>query len=70
MNDYFLFANYVPKQAIGSLHQLGIVVSNEIIQRAFQVNARAILTILEKRVKSQRFFIFYDNMNFYENIRN
>ena len=34
------------------------------------MNAWAILTMLEERVKSQRFFIFYDNINFYENVCN
>ena len=70
MNGHFLFANYVAKRAIESLHQLGIVVSNETIWRALQVNAWAILTILEEWVKSQQFFIFYNNINFYENVRN
>ena len=35
MNGHFLFAKHVPKRAIESLHQLGIVVSNKTIQRAF-----------------------------------
>ena len=70
MNGHFLFANHVPKQVIESVHQLSIVVSNETIQRALQVNVWAILIILEERLKSQLFFISYDNMNFCKNVRN
>lgn len=69
MNGHFLFANHVPKRTIEFLYQMGLVVSNETIRRALQINARAILSMLDERIKNQQFFISYDNMNFYENVR-
>lgn len=47
---------------------MGVVVSSETICQTFKTNANAILKNLQDRVQSERFFIFYDNMNFYENI--
>lgn len=70
INGHFLFANHVPKRTIESRHQISLVVSNETIRRALQVNARAILSMLDKRIKNQQFFISYNNINFYENVRN
>ena len=43
--------------------------SSEIICWGLQVNLQAILSRFEKRAQTQRFFISYDNINFYENIR-
>ncbi len=48
---------------------MGFVVSSETICRGLQVNARVILSRLKERAQTQRFFISYDNMNFYEKVR-
>ena len=48
---------------------MGVVVSSETICQALKTNADAILNNLQDRVQSERFFISYDNMNFYERVR-
>ena len=70
LNGYFLFANHVPKRAVETLHQMGFVVSSNTICQTLQVNAQAILSRLKERAQSQRLFISYNNMNFYEKVRN
>lgn len=66
---YFLFASNVPKRYVESLHQMGIIVSSETIWQVLNTNAVAILKNLQNCVQSKRFFISYDNMNFYKNVR-
>ncbi len=39
LNGHYLFANHISKHAIESLHQMGIVVLNETVWQALQVNA-------------------------------
>ncbi len=39
LNRYYLFANYIPKYAIESLNQMGIIVLNETVWQALQVIA-------------------------------
>lgn len=52
LNRHFLFANYVPKRTIETLHQMGFVVSNKTICQAFQVNTQVIFSRLKKHVQS------------------
>lgn len=51
-----------------SLHQIEVVVSSKTICRVLKTNADAILNNLQDRVQSERFFILYHNMNFYERV--
>ncbi len=69
LNGHFLFANHVPKRAVESFYQMVFVVLNETICRGFQVNMRAILSRLKERAQTQRFFISYNNINFYEKVK-
>lgn len=70
INEQFLYANYIFKKAIKSYHQIGLVVSIETIQRFLQINTWAILSMLKKRIKTQQFFLSYNNMNFYDYVYN
>ncbi len=67
---YYAFSANIPKRSIESLYQMGIIVSYELIWRRLQVNAKAIMEEITKKTRFNRFFILYDNMNFYEHIRN
>lgn len=69
VNSQFAFANNVPKQFVESFHQMGILVSYESIRCGLQTNAKTIMDIIVDKTRSSRFFISYDNMNFYENAR-
>lgn len=66
---YFGFADNASKHTVEALHQLGLLVSYETIRRALKVNAVAIKELAKRRILEERFFISYDNMNFYEHIR-
>ncbi len=63
------FAHNIPKRAIETFHQMGLTVSYESIRRAFAANADAVEREMKKKVLTRRFFISYDNMNFYEYVR-
>ncbi|MCJ1342648.1 hypothetical protein MMC31_000835 [Peltigera leucophlebia] len=69
VNRYFGFAQNVPKRCIEVLHQMGVMVSGETICRSLQYNATAIVELLKDLVANEAFFVLYDNMNFYEKVR-
>lgn len=48
---------------------MDIVIFNETIWQALQVNAQGILSKLKEWAWSQCLFILYDNINFYETVR-
>ena len=64
--DYFAFANNASKRMVKVFHQMGIMVVYETVQRAFQVSATAIIEELKAKVWKRRFFLSFDNMNFYD----
>lgn len=63
------FAHNIPKRAVETFHQMGLLVSYESIRRALAANANAVEAELREKVQKYRFFISYDNMNFYEHVR-
>lgn len=63
------FAYNIPKRAIETFHQMGVIVSYESIRRALAANANAVEAEMREKVRTHRFFISYDNMNFYEHVR-
>ena len=66
MNRQFLSANHLSKRVIESLYQMDLIVSNKTISKVFRINIWAAPFIIKEWVKTQQFFIFYDNINFYE----
>ena len=48
---------------------MDIIVLYESIRRGLQVNAIAIMEKIVEKTWFHRFFISYDNMDFYENVR-
>lgn len=64
----FLFANNVLKYCVELLHQIGVVLFSKTICQALKTNADVILKNLHDHVQFKRFFISYNNINFYKNI--
>ena len=48
---------------------MGLLVLYESICRAFTLNAGAVKAQLREKVRKYRFFILYENMNFYKHVR-
>ncbi len=48
---------------------MGTLVSYESLCRGLQANAKAVMEAILEKTQNRRFFMLYDNMNFYENIR-
>lgn len=69
VNGHLSFAHNVPKRYIEIFHQLGIIVLYESIRRTLNANALAVKKALQEKATKKRFFISYDNMNFYEKAR-
>lgn len=63
------FAHSLPKRAIETFHQMGLAVSYKSIRRALGANANAVEREMREKIMTRRFFILYDNMNFYEHVR-
>lgn len=51
-----------------SFHQMGIIVSYEFICQSLNTNALAVKEVLQDKITEKRFFIFYNNINFYNRI--
>ena len=66
---YYAFSSNIAKRSIESLHQMHIIVSYESIWRGLQVNAQAVIKEILDKTRFHRFFILYDNINFYEYVR-
>ncbi len=69
VNTQFAFANNVPKQFVESFHQMSLLVSYKSLRRSLQANAKAVMEEILEKTQTRQFFISYDNMNFYENVR-
>lgn len=63
---HFAFSGNIPKCSIKSFYQMGMIVLYKSIQRGLQVNAKAVIEEIVNKTRFYRFFILYDNMNFYE----
>ena len=68
VNTQFTFTNNVPKRFMESFHQIGYLVSYESLCCDLQANAKAVMEEILEKTQTQRFYISYNNMNFYENI--
>ncbi len=66
---YAAFAHNIPKRAIKTFYQMGLTVSYESIRRTLAANANAVEREMKEKVLTRRFFISYDNINFYEHVR-
>lgn len=65
---HFLFTYIVSKHVTKTIHQLSLVISNKIIDCYLITNISVIPKNLEIKVSCHRFFILYNNINFYKNI--
>lgn len=69
MNAQFAFANNIPKQFVQSFHQISIFVSYESLCCGLQANAKTVIEAILEKTQNRQFFISYNNMNFYKNVR-
>lgn len=69
MTGYFSFAHNVSERKIEVYHKMGLVVSYETVWRALNANEQAVLRLLRERVNVERFFLSYNNMNFYKKVQ-
>lgn len=70
VNIQFVFVNNVQKRCIELFHQLGLIVLYKSLRHSLQLNTKAVMDLIIEKMRSQQFFILYDNINFYENVRN
>lgn len=70
VNTQFAFANNVSKRFVESFHHISTLVSYESLRYGLQANAKVIMEAIMEKTKNCQFFISYDNINFYENVRN
>ena len=66
---YLAYADNVTKRMVEILHRIGLTVTYETVRRALHVNAKAVLAELKEKAWERRFFLSYNNMNFYEHRR-
>ena len=66
---YFLFATNTAKRCTEVLHRLGLSVAYETVIRALRDNGDASHRKLLEAIRHHRFFVCFDNMNFYRNVR-
>ena len=69
MRGYFLFASNTAKRCIEVLRRLSISVLYETIISALRRNGEASLKQLSEEIRHRRFFVSFDNMNFFRNVR-
>ena len=70
VTGYFTFAHNVSKKGTKVYHKMSLIVLYKIVQQALNANGQAILRLLCEKVNVERFFLSYDNMNFYEKVQN
>ncbi len=63
------FVYNIRKCVVENFYQMKILVSYESIRRALAANANVVEAKMREKVQTRRFFISYDNMNFYEHVR-
>ncbi len=66
MAGYFAYADNITKRVVDNLHCMGFLVTYETVRQVLQANSLAINKELQKKVWKWRFFLFFDNMNFYK----
>lgn len=68
--SYFVFSSKILKHFVELYHQIGIIVLYESISRGLQINAKAIIEEIINKTRFYRFFILYNNINFYKHVWN
>lgn len=66
---YFAYADNTIKRMVKNLHCMGFLVIYKTVQRALQANALAITKELQTKAWEQRFFLSFNNINFYKHRR-
>lgn len=66
---YIAFFGNILKRSIELFHQTNIIVLYESIQHGLQINAKAVIEQSVNKTQFHRFFILYDNMNFYKHVQ-
>ena len=66
---YFLFASNTAKRYVEVLHRLGLSISYETVVWALRQNREVSLKQLREEILQRRFFVSFDNMNFFRNVR-
>ncbi len=69
MVGYFAYANNTTKRMIENLYRMGFLVIYKTVGQAISANALAIKKELQKKAWERRFFLSFDNINFYEHRR-
>ncbi len=69
VTGYFSFAHNVSKRRTEVYHKMGLVVSYKTIWQALNANRQAVLRLLCERVNVERFFLSYNNINFYKKVQ-
>ncbi len=69
VTGYFSFVHNVSKRGTEVYHKMCLVVSYKTVRQALNANGQAVLRFLYKRVNVERFFLSYDNMNFYKKVQ-
>ena len=65
----FSFADNASKRMVEIFHRIKIMVVYKTVRRALKANATAVLEELKNKAWEKRFFVSFDNMNFYEQRR-
>lgn len=66
IDRYFTFAQNVLKQCSKMFYKMGFLVTSKIFCHKLKANSKAVLQMLCNKVYNKRFFILYDNINFYK----
>lgn len=69
VKGYFTFIYNVAKKCVDILHFMGLCVLYKIICIALKKNAKEVELKIRDMIWHNRFFIFFNNMNFYKHIR-
>lgn len=69
VKGHFTFAYNVAKSCVDVLYSMGLCVLYETIRVALKENAKEVELKIQDMVWHNRFFISFDNMNFYEHTR-
>ncbi len=67
--SYYVFSGNLSKRAVESFHQMGIIVLYESIRHGLHVKLIAVIEEIVEKTRFHSFFISYDNIDFYDNVR-
>ena len=65
---YYTFVQNMLKRYVKIFQQLTLFVSSEIMRQLLQTNATTMLQKLATWAVKERFFVSYNNINFYEKV--